>query len=206
VVTDLDRSAILQGIARIQSSIEAMDAHLNEILESAQDQSNQPDHDVDLWNIAEQLVEQYNPLAKNHELIVFGCGAGQAVGTWDTRSIERIVVNFLSNALKYSPAGGLVMIVVEKEGGEARIGVVDHGIGIPCKMLPHIFEQYYRGRNVGDQPTTSDVSGLGLGLFAAQQLASQLNSRIDVTSRIRQGSSFTLVLPLDDKCQSGNEE
>ncbi len=202
IVTDLNRTTISEAVAKIQSSAQAMDEHLSEILETARGMASQREQlmrsEIDLWKIAEQLVEQYGPLAKDHELIVVGSGTGQVVGNWDARSVERIVANLLSNALKYSPAGGPVMIIVTRESQEARIGVLDHGIGISEQVLPHIFEQFYRGRNGANQSESSDVSGVGLGLFAAQRLAGQLEGRIEVTSRMRQGSTFTLVLPLQD--------
>jgi hypothetical protein len=161
--------------------------------------------EVDLWALTERLIEQQRPLAPSHELTVTGPGVGRVVGNWDAVSIERILVNLLSNAVKYSPSGGQIMIAVEQDGQEARLAVHDHGIGIPRSALPHLFEPFYRVGNVDDQHDSPCVSGVGIGLYAARKLAGQHGGRIDVTSTERQGTTFTLVLPLRGFPQTGRE-
>ncbi|HET7055654.1 MAG TPA: HAMP domain-containing sensor histidine kinase, partial [Thermomicrobiales bacterium] len=200
VAAGLDRPAILQGLATIRSSAEAMDELLGELLYAGRVELGHRQHlpraDVDLWELTERLVEQHRPLAQSHALTVTGPGAGQVIGNWDAGSIERILANLLSNAIKYSPSSGQIMITIEQGGQEARLAVHDHGIGIPRPALPHIFEPFYRAGNVADQHDSPSVSGIGIGLFAARKLANQHDGRIEVTSTERQGSTFTLVLPL----------
>jgi PAS domain S-box-containing protein len=104
--------------------------------------------------------------------------------------IERAFGNLLSNALKYSR--GAVEIRLEREGAFAVVSVVDHGIGIPSEDLPQVFDRYFRaesGRRMG--------GGFGLGLYITRLIAEAHGGRVEVESELGEGSTFRLVLPLD---------
>jgi signal transduction histidine kinase len=105
-----------------------------------------------------------------------------------------VIDNVLDNAAKYSPRERPVEVGVsgETRQGEqcAVLSVRDYGIGIPAADLPHIFEQYHRGGNVGS------TSGEGLGLASARQLIMLHGGSIEVDSKEGVGSVFTLILPL----------
>ena len=83
------------------------------------------------------------------------------MGLWDPRGIERVVLNLLTNAIKYSPQGGAVTVQIDRVADDAiphaLLVVQDEGIGIPAADLPQIFERYRRGRNVGR------IAGTGIG-------------------------------------------
>lgn len=151
---------------------------------------------VDLWALADRLVEQQRATTDRHQLHLVGAGPGQVIGRWDAGRLEQVVANLLSNAIKYSPAGGTVEVRVVREGPVARLAVRDEGIGIPKEAIPHLFEPFYRARNVAPAGTGPKVGGLGLGLFGAQRIAQSHGGRIEVTSQEGHGSTFTLVLPL----------
>ncbi|HEX7189824.1 MAG TPA: ATP-binding protein, partial [Actinomycetes bacterium] len=112
------------------------------------------------------------------------------VGEWDATRIERVVRNLLDNALKYSPGGGRVGVAVRAENGWAVVAVTDQGVGIPEEELPMLFEKFHRGSN------TRDLRGTGLGLAGSQAVVRQLGGTIDVDSRLGEGSTFTVRLPL----------
>ncbi len=134
--------------------------------------------------------------SRDHRLRIHGVGPGVVVGYWDAGRLEQILGNLISNAIKYSPSGGRVDILVERDDGNARVSVRDQGIGIPREALPHIFEPFYRAPNAPGAETTPRIGGLGLGLYIAQRLAQLHGGRIEVESEEGQGSTFTLVLPL----------
>jgi signal transduction histidine kinase len=115
------------------------------------------------------------------------------VGQWDPRAIERVVLNLLNNALKYSPGGGAVAVRVEAidDGGWALLEVADEGIGIPAADLARIFERYRRGRNVGQ------IGGTGLGLTGAKQMVERHGGSIALASEEGGGTTVTVRLPLD---------
>jgi signal transduction histidine kinase len=121
--------------------------------------------------------------------------AETVVGQWDPRGIERVVLNLLTNAIKYSPHGGAVTLQVERVPDDAipyaRLVVQDEGIGIPATDLPQIFERYRRGRNVGK------IAGTGIGLTGAKQIVERHGGAIDVASTEGSGTRVTVTLPLE---------
>jgi PAS domain S-box-containing protein len=124
--------------------------------------------------------------------IVIETQATPLVGQWDPRAIERVVLNLLNNALKYSPHGGDVVARVTEsdDGAWASLTVDDEGIGIPAADLPRIFERYRRGRNVGQ------IGGTGLGLTGARQIVERHGGTIDLASDEGRGTRVTVRLPL----------
>ncbi len=113
----------------------------------------------------------------------------------DPDRLDRILVNLLGNALKYSP--GAVRVAAEREGdGAARVTVSDEGAGIPPADLPRLFERYYRGQR-------HEGEGLGLGLFIVKGLVEAHGGEIHVTSAPGKGSVFSLRLPLAAAATSG---
>lgn len=109
----------------------------------------------------------------------------------DRMRVEQVLDNLLDNAVKYSPAGGLVRVNVAVDQQAARVSISDDGIGVPAEDLPHLFEPFYRGANA----PTHGFSGLGLGLYVSKALIEAHGGDIVVASDGR-GTTFTLVLPL----------
>jgi signal transduction histidine kinase len=113
----------------------------------------------------------------------------------DAARIARVVGNLLSNALKYSPRGGTIVVRVAQADGtagpEALIAVADAGIGIPAADLPHIFERFARARNVAGH-----IPGTGIGLASARGIVEQHGGSITVQSTEGVGSAFIVRLPL----------
>jgi len=107
----------------------------------------------------------------------------------DPHRLERIVVNLLSNALKYSPGQGEVVVEVSGVEGGVAIAVSDRGVGIAPEDLPHVFDRFFRARGA------RRPEGLGLGLYITRLLVEAHHGRVEVTSQLGQGSTFRVVLP-----------
>ena len=105
--------------------------------------------------------------------------------------MQRVLANLISNALKYSPDGGDIVVRLARQGKEAVLAVEDHGLGIPAADLPHIFEPYARASNV-----IGRVDGSGLGLTGARDIVQQHRGTLTVESTEGQGSTFVMRLPL----------
>ncbi len=108
----------------------------------------------------------------------------------DQDRLERIVMNLLTNALKYSPPDTEVVIKAERTDHEAIISVRDYGAGIPPQDLPQIFERFYRAKG------TRKAGGLGLGLYITRMLVEAHGGRIWAESEPGKGSTFYFTLPL----------
>lgn len=108
----------------------------------------------------------------------------------DATRIERVIVNLLTNALKYSAEDAPVNVRLARHGNEVMLGVTDRGIGIAPDSAKRLFERYYR--------TTAGkarAGGLGLGLYIARLTVEAHGGRIEVSSEVGRGSTFTLILP-----------
>jgi signal transduction histidine kinase len=102
-----------------------------------------------------------------------------------------VLVNLLDNAVKFAPDGGRIEVALESANGHVRFAVADEGLGIPLDQQGRIFEKFHRL----DPNLNRGVAGTGLGLYICQELVRQMNGRIWVDSRERQGSTFVFELP-----------
>lgn len=109
----------------------------------------------------------------------------------DKNRIEQALFNLLSNALKYSPDGEIVIVDISQDDNYAYISVQDDGIGIPQEQLNHIFERFYR-----IEEKYNKTSGLGLGLYITHEIIKKHQGEIIVKSQFGKGSLFTIKIPL----------
>ena len=112
----------------------------------------------------------------------------------DPERVRQVLVNLIDNAVKFSPAGGRIEVAIERSNGDVRFAVADEGIGIPPNEQARIFEKFHRL----DLDLTRGVGGTGLGLYICHELVRQMNGRIWVDSREREGSTFMFELPRAD--------
>jgi signal transduction histidine kinase len=150
----------------------------------------------DLVALARTTAADVQRTTERHRLRVLADEAA-VLGELDRGRLERVVLNLLTNAVKYSPDGGDVELTVRRERGAAGdVGVLvvrDGGIGIPASDLPRIFERFYRASNVGNQ-----LRGTGLGLAGVQQIVMLHGGEITAESEPGTGSAFTVRLPLGE--------
>ena len=109
----------------------------------------------------------------------------------DKAGIERVVVNILSNAIKYTPENGEIKIYVGFVYNDAYIKVIDNGIGIPEEDLSKVFERFYRV----DKARTREMGGTGLGLSIAKEILDKNNSKIDIKSKLGKGTEVVIRIP-----------
>ena len=107
----------------------------------------------------------------------------------DPRWLHQVATNLLSNALKFTPAGGSVTIAASSDGLNAVLEVTDTGIGIPAGELPHIFDRFWRGQGA------AQTSGSGIGLAIAAELARAHGGALTASSQPGHGTRLTLTLP-----------
>ena len=102
-----------------------------------------------------------------------------------------MLVNLVENAVKYSPDGGRIDVVLAEEPGWLRIDVADEGIGIPASEHERIFEKFYRL----DAAMSRGVGGSGLGLYISREIVTQMGGTLTLRSSPGSGSTFTVLLP-----------
>jgi heavy metal sensor kinase len=146
----------------------------------------------DLSQLVCSTADQMGLLAEDKNITVT-CDA--TLGVWvegDRSRIKQVVVNLLDNAIKYTPAGGLVTLTVKQENSKAVFEVVDNGIGIPPAALPRVFDRFYRV----DSARSRAQGGAGLGLSIVKSICTAHHGRVEASSNPGQGSRFRVELPL----------
>ena len=146
--------------------------------------------DLDLAALARDRADAYRELIAAKEIsLEQRLTPARAWG--DPQRIAQIVDNLLSNALRYTEAGGRIIVTVSQHDGDAIVEVADDGVGISGDDLPYIFERFWRA----EQSRARKTGGAGIGLAIVRELVRAHDGRIDVQSKPGQGSRFTVTLP-----------
>jgi signal transduction histidine kinase len=119
----------------------------------------------------------------------------QALVSGDRDRLKQVLINLISNAIHYTPAGGVVSLSLSKTAEIVQIAIKDTGPGIPAKDIPFIFDRFYRGEK---SRTRSKSTGFGLGLSIAYWIVDMHQGSIDVDSQVGIGTTFIVRLPLLD--------
>jgi heavy metal sensor kinase len=153
---------------------------------------------VDLAALVEDVTETMRLLAEvkgltlrteAHEAVSVRGGAAR---------LREVFFNVLDNAIKYTPEGGMIEVLVGCTGPEAVVSMRDSGVGIPAEHLPHVFDRFYRV----DKARSRAEGGTGLGLSIAQSIIAAHGGRIELASAPGQGTTCTVRLPAEHKPKS----
>lgn len=149
---------------------------------------------VNLKESFSDLIEDMLPLIKEKELTLEMAQVRDLVVTTDADKLEKIVRNLLSNSIKFTRVGG-IKIDYGRQGETFFVEIKDTGKGISQDRLPFIFNRFYRTEK-------SETTGLGLGLAIVKELVDALGGRIEVKSKVEEGSTFRVYLPLNPHLKS----
>jgi len=184
---------------KIQSFIEKANKQANRLTSLVEDlldvtkiQAGKLQFESDRISVDELIkssVEQMQHDALKHEIIVEGV---KDIYVWgDVHRLEQVIVNFLSNAIKYSPDAETVDIHVKKEDQRLKVYITDYGIGIPEDKINFVFDRFFRV-----QESSQKFSGLGLGLFISAEIIKRHDGSVGVYSEEGKGSTFWFELPV----------
>jgi heavy metal sensor kinase len=146
---------------------------------------------VDLGALARSIVDQLDVIAEARAITLRCESAGPSLVDGDAGWLERMMLNLLDNALKFTPEGGGVTLRVSSEGGAVRVDVADSGIGLTPEDAGRVFERFFRA----DPARSSDTAGAGLGLSLVKWIVDRHHGRVDVVSNPQRGTTFTILLP-----------
>lgn len=144
----------------------------------------------DLGELARSAARRFDTVAANRG-ITLTVRAAPVLASVDAELVDRVLDNLLDNALKFTPAGGVVEVVVERDGGHAFVHVADTGPGVPVEYRSRLFERFFRA-----DASRSPEGGAGLGLAIAKGIAEAHGGDVLYQPREPTGSCFTLRLPL----------
>jgi signal transduction histidine kinase len=185
----------LETLDRISVRLDEMLAIVNSILTLSRVRDarlTQEREWVDFGRIVSEVVESLraNALAKNIDLQVdLLKGVPHIWGV--PEALREMASNLIDNAIRYTPKGGRVEVLLYPHEGDIVFQVSDTGIGIPPEDLPHIFEEFYRSRNAKEFVH----EGTGLGLAIVKSAVEAHNGEIEVFSELGKGTTFTVTLP-----------
>ena len=178
-------------VSKATSSINKLQHLIDELLDASKIKAGklkfkkQPLNLTDLINLCVEnctyMYPSYNIKKElQDDIIVYG----------NDERIEQVLMNLINNAVKYSPNKNEIIIGAEKNGDSAIVSVTDFGIGMQHSDKELIFERFYRASNESIMP------GLGMGLYISSEIIKEHNGRINVKSKLNQGSVFSFTLPL----------
>ncbi|HIU49381.1 MAG TPA: HAMP domain-containing protein [Candidatus Avimonoglobus intestinipullorum] len=148
---------------------------------------------VDIRQFLEELIDKMQLTAQRKEQTLHYKMLNETPVIETNRDkLEQVVLNILSNALKYTPKGGTIEVFSGRLYQEVYIKITDTGIGIPAENLPRIFERFYRV----DKARSRETGGTGLGLAIAKQLTEELGGRIAISSAVNVGTEVVISLPV----------
>jgi PAS domain S-box-containing protein len=151
-------------------------------------------HQLSFTKIVEAAVDSVRPTADAKSIRLKAIlGASHDIVSADSGRLQQVVWNLLTNAIKFTPKGGQVQVLLQRVNSHLELSVSDTGIGIPASYLPHVFERFSQK----DSSTTRSYGGLGLGLAICKQLVEQHGGSIRAASQGEgKGATFSVLLPV----------
>jgi two-component system, OmpR family, sensor kinase len=155
---------------------------------------------VEVGALLRGIVDKFTPLADQAGVALQFSLADDAPASLsaDGDRLAQVFTNLVDNALKFTPAGGRVMLAAKKVGSEIELSVTDTGLGVGAEALPHLFDRFYQA-DASRSRAGGESHGAGLGLSIVKEIVQAHGGKIGVRSQVGQGTVFTIHLPLAPK-------
>jgi len=191
-----DEETVRESVAVIEEEADRLTQLIDNLLDASRLQAGQMElnrGDVRLDKLAGRIVEKLRPQAESHTLeLSFPETFPRIRG--DEERLTQVLTNLISNAIKYSPEGGRILISGRYDQEQVYVAVTDEGIGIPAGEHERIFGRFYRV----DSALTRRTQGAGLGLYLVKSVIEAHGGRIWVSSSLGKGSTFVFTLPREE--------
>jgi two-component system OmpR family sensor kinase len=184
-----------ESLASIEEEVERLTRLVGDLLLLAQAESGKIPLDIKPVELDALLLEVYQQLCvlAGDRVVVKLADIDQVKVMGDRDRLKQVVINLGANAINYTQNGGIVQLGLSKTNGQAKLLVTDNGPGIDPEDLPHIFERFYRGEK--SRTRKDEESSFGLGLSIAYWIIGAHSGRIEVSSKVGEGSVFCVWLP-----------
>ena len=182
-------------IAQASKSLAKVNVLIEDLLNASmanQGQLNISRQQFNLFDLVTSCVEELD--LATHTIAIEGERQIDVVA--DTIRIEQVLVNFITNAIKYAPNAKEIAIDIKRSDGFVKVSVIDKGPGIPAEKIRYLFDRYYQVANA-----TSLYTGLGLGLYICEEIIKKHHGQIGAMSELNVGSVFWFTLPVVDEGQ-----
>lgn len=187
---DLDGKEAKEAAATILESARRLAALAGDTLELSRVEKGELTFDERPLNVVD-IVQVVAAELRGQRQVDIENRAEEPLVSCDPRRLLQVFENVIGNAIKYSPNGSPVSVVVREDEDTLCVDVIDRGIGVPAEEIPFLFERFSRASNA----RLSSIAGTGVGLHLTNELVRRHGGRIDVRSSLNEGSTFTVVLP-----------
>lgn len=173
------------------NQVDKLNTLVEDLLNMSRIEAGQLNFNLEVFDLKEMLrdlIDTFTYSSQTHKVIK-ELGNSEAIIEGDKQRIEQVVLNLLTNAIKYSPAADAVYVSLEVTENNVTVKVRDEGIGLTTDQQKQLFTRFYRAEN------TSGISGLGLGLYLTKQIIDRHLGSIIVSSEYGKGSEFSFTLP-----------
>jgi len=182
---------IAKHVQRIKSAVTNMTLILNDFLSAEKLDEGRVfmrKEETDIRDIAKEVISDIQGLLKNGQQVEYTHN-GSPEAEIDRQMVRNIFLNLLSNAIKFSPGGKNILLHTAISDKEIMINVADEGLGIPKEEQEHLFERFFRAKNV------TNIQGTGLGLNIVMKYLEAMNGKIHFTSELEKGTTFYITIP-----------
>jgi len=186
-------NAAAESLGKIDTQINKLSSLIVDLLDATRTETGNlhlRQETFDLDTLVCEVVETTQLTTQKHKISIKG--NTNALISADRDRTSQVLVNFLSNAIKYSPRSSTIIVHLKATKKEVRVGVQDFGIGIPSDKIDYIFERFMRVSG----PQMETFSGLGLGLYISSEFIKRHKGTIGVESEIGDGSTFYFTIPI----------
>ncbi|HWB25702.1 MAG TPA: PAS domain S-box protein [Chitinophagaceae bacterium] len=187
-----DTEKVNKHIERIKGSVRSLTDMLNDFLSLEKIEEGKVRHNISAFNITEfcdSVVEEIKLTAKKGQQLVYVHEGGATQVVLDKQQLKHVLLNILSNAVKYSDEGKKIWLTSGLLKNRLRLTIKDEGIGIPEEDKPHLFETFFRANN------TINIQGTGMGLHIVKRYLDMMRGNITFLSELNKGTIFTITLP-----------
>jgi PAS domain S-box-containing protein len=181
-----------QFLQKARQQVGRLSSLVNDLLDVSKIEAGKLQFSIENFDIRHVVNDAIDLIshANRHYQVALYTEAPELYISGDAHRIEQVMVNLLSNAIRYSPGGDRVEVYMSQEPGIVKIGIRDFGLGIPSDKLGHVFSRFYR---ISD--TSPNVSGLGIGLYLSHEIVTRHHGNIWAESEPGVGSTFWFTLP-----------
>jgi two-component system sensor histidine kinase VicK len=191
----------LDILSRASRRVDFLQKLIDDLLDLAEGKTELKEHQqsqpVSLEEAIGRVIKRFEVPASDKGVSLSWCDESECGNTLVMATpdgLDRILNNLVSNAIKYTPPGGQVIVSLSKTKGTATVIVEDTGIGIPADAMVHLFEEFYRAPNA----KSVEREGTGLGLTIVKDLVSRFGGQLAVHSELNKGSQFKITFHLEN--------
>jgi PAS domain S-box-containing protein len=146
---------------------------------------------IELLPVLRESMQSVQPIIAKRHISLVMTNEQNTYKVWgDTGGLQQVFINLINNAAKFSPEGSKVEVNISQTEIHVNVAIVDKGVGIPQEAIPHLFERFYRAKNV----TLAEIPGSGIGLYIVNSIVEELGGEITVESIPEKGTTFTVCL------------